>query len=379
MIRLILLLPLLFAPLAQATAVRQECLGRVAFDVQEEIEWAVFSNQRVTRLADARGGGHRFTDKVAGRWERGTHGVDGQRAIFYVTAPTTREKFDGAANYIRGRGERYQEELRKKIEIKKYRIGMFKQDPGDTSQFIKNVEEEIREVEADIPLAQIYDHDLGIPDAHALGSKEIPFRLLLWRDSRVYYFVFSRPDAGTAVYMQDLARRFRTRALYEVPQEPGICFPYGFIADDGKTAYELRNSLRFTRTPNVILSLLTASAGDPTEPTMGLYDTDFYPGFDRRKWRRVNLIEQVYFGKWLSTFTGWHLTPTPEGGEQERAWFGHAHIGGPGTSMPMLAIQVQTFEKGIDDLTEHTPPPETVIPRIQALTRSLHYREGGAR
>ncbi|MFG5863365.1 T6SS immunity protein Tli4 family protein [Metapseudomonas sp. CR1201] len=375
MIRLILLLPLLFAPLVEAGSSRQECLGRVAFDVQEEIEWAVFSNKRVTRIADARGGGHRFTDKVAGRWERLSYGTD-HNAIVYVTAPTTREKFDGAANYIRGRGTLYQEELRKKIEIKKYRIQRMQAGNYSTPEDIKSVEEEIREVEADIPLAQIYDHDLGIPDSHALGSKEIPFRLLLWRDSRVYYFVFSRPDAGTAVYMQDLARRFRTRALYEVPQEPGICFPYGFIADDGKVPFDLRFSLRFTRTPNVIVSLLTASTGNPTEPTKGLYDTDFYPGFDRRKWRRVNLIEQVYFGKWLSTFTGWHLTPTPEGGEQERAWFGHAHIGGPGSSLPMLAIQVQTFEKGIDDLTEHTPPPETVMPRIQALTRSLHYREG---
>ncbi|BCD85404.1 hypothetical protein PSm6_18110 [Pseudomonas solani] len=377
MTRLLLLLPLLLAPLAQADSARQECLGRVAFDVQEDIEWAVFSNKRVTQISNAKGGGHRFTDKVAGRWERGSYGSE-HEAVVYVTAPTTREEFDSAAIYIRGRGEIYKNTLLNDIKIHQRRIERFKQDPWDTSQSIKNVEEEIREIEADIPLTKIYDHDLGIPDSYALGGKNIPFHLLLWRDSRVYYFAF-KPYPGTAAYMQDLARRFRTRALYEVPQEPGICFPYGFIADDGKTAYELRNALRFTRTPNVIVSLLTASAGDPTEPTMGLYDTDYWPGFDSSKWRRVNLVEQVYFGKRLATFTGWHLTPTEGGGEQERAWFGHAHIGGPGTSTPMLAIQVQTFEKGIDDLIEHTPPPETVLPRIKALTRSLHYREGIAR
>ncbi|MGK8706264.1 hypothetical protein ACRS5L_07645 [Metapseudomonas otitidis] len=373
MTRLFLLLPLLLTPLAQADSPRQECLGRVAFEVQEDIEWAVFPADHVTQISNAKGGGHGFSENVAGRWERGRHGVEGQRAIFYVTAPTTREAFDSAANYIRGRGEIYKNTLLNDIKIHQRRIERFKQDPWDTSQSIKNVEEVIRKIEAKIPLTKIYDHDLGIADAYALGSQEIPFRLLLWRDSRVYYFAF-KPYPGTAAYMQDLARRFRTRALYEVPQEPGICFPYGFIADDGKTAYELRNALRFIRTPNVIISLLTASAGDPTEPTMGLYDTDYWPGFDRSKWRRVNLIEQLYFGKRLSTFTGWHLTPTAEGGEQERAWFGHAHIGGPGTATPMLAIQVQTFEKGIDDLSEHTPPPEAVLPRIKALTRSLHYR-----
>lgn len=374
MTRLLLLLPLLLAPLAHADASRQECLGRVAFDVQEDIEWAVFPADHATQISNAKGGGHGFSENVAGRWERGSHGAEGQRAIFYVTAPTTRDEFDSAANYIRGRGEIYKNSLLNDIKIHKRRIERFKKDPWDTSQSIKNVEEVIRKIEAKIPLAKIYDHDLGIPDSYALGSKEIPFRLLLWRDSRVYYFVFSRPNAETGAYMQDLARRFRTRALYEVPQEPGICFPYGFIADDGKVPFDLRFSLRFTRTPNVIISLLTASAGNPTQPTKGLYDTDYWPGFDRSKWRRVNLIEQLYFGKRLSTFTGWHLTPTAEGGEQERAWFGHAHIGGPGTATPMLAIQVQTFEKGIDDLTEHTPPPEAVLPRIKALTRSLHYR-----
>ncbi|MBB4819411.1 hypothetical protein HNP29_002801 [Pseudomonas alcaligenes] len=377
MTRLLLLLPLLLAPLAQADLARQECLGRVAFDVQEDIEWAVFSNKRVTQISNAKGGGHRFTDKVAGRWERGSYGTE-HEAVVYVTASTTREEFDSAANYIRGRGLRYQQELRRRIEINEFRMKRMQASNYSTADDIKSVEEVIRKIEADIPLTKIHDHDLGIPDSYVLGGKNIPFHLLLWRDSRVYYFAF-KPYPGTAAYMQDLARRFRTRALYEVPPEPGICFPYGFIADDGKTAYELRNALRFTHTPNVIVSLLTASAGDPTEPTMGLYDTDYWPGFDSSTWRRVNLVEQVYFGKRLATFTGWHLTPTEGGGEQERAWFGHAHIGGPRTSLPMLAIQVQTFEKGIDDLTEHTPPPETVLPRIKALTRSLHYREGIAR
>lgn len=377
MTRLLLLLPLLLTPLVQADNPRQECLGRVAFEVQEDIEWAVFPADHVTQISNAKGGGHGFSENVAGRWERGSYGTE-HEAVVYVTAPTTREAFDSAANYIRGRGEIYKNTLLNDIKIHQRRIKRMQASSYSTAEDIKSVEEVIRKIEAKIPLTKIYDHDLGIADAYALGGQEIPFELLLWRDSRVYYFAF-KPYPGTAAYMQDLVRRFRTRALYEVPQEPGICFPYGFIADDGKTAYELRNALRFTRTPNVIISLLTASAGDPTLPTMGLYDTDYRPGFDRSKWRRINLIEQLRIGKRLSTFTGWHLSPTAEGGEQERAWFGHAHIGGPGTSTPMLAIQVQTFEKGIDDLSEHTPPPDAVLPRIKALTQSLYYRDGVAR
>lgn len=149
-------------------------------------------------------------------------------------------------------------------------------------------------MEAKIPLAKIYEHDLGIPDSHILGSKNIPFHVLLWRNQRVYYFTFSKPTENSAQRIKDLIARFRTRELYEVPNEPGICFPYGFIADDGKTAYELKNSLRFTRTPNVIFSLLTASANDPwqTRPTSGLYDSDFRPGYDRQKWKKKRAARQ---------------------------------------------------------------------------------------
>ncbi|HHM7085086.1 T6SS immunity protein Tli4 family protein [Pseudomonas aeruginosa] len=229
-------------------------------------------------------------------------------------------------------------------------------------------------MEAKIPLAKIYEHDLGIPDSHILGSKNIPFHVLLWRNQRVYYFTFSKPTENSAQRIKDLIARFRTRELYEVPNEPGICFPYGFIADDGKTAYELKNSLRFTRTPNVIFSLLTASANDPwqTRPTSGLYDSDFRPGYDRQKWKKSALLDSLHIGKRLAAFEGWRLDPRPDSGERERAWFGLAHTGG--TLDPLVAIQVQTFQKGTDDLTDYTPSPEEVLPRLKALSQSIEQR-----
>ncbi|MDF5922003.1 hypothetical protein P4133_29270 [Pseudomonas aeruginosa] len=66
-------------------------------------------------------------------------------------------------------------------------------------------------MEAKIPLAKIYEHDLGIPDSHILGSKNIPFHVLLWRNQRVYYFTFSKPTENSAQRIKDLIARFRTR------------------------------------------------------------------------------------------------------------------------------------------------------------------------
>ncbi|MDG1583355.1 hypothetical protein P7A97_20235, partial [Pseudomonas sp. GOM6] len=61
--------------------------------------------------------------------------------------------------------------------------------------------------------------------------------------------------------------------------------------------------------------------------------------------------------------------PKPDSGEQERAWFAIAHRGG--LIDPLLAVQIFTFKKGTDDLTDFTPPPETVIPRLQKLTKTM--------
>ncbi len=341
----------------------------MTFEIPEEMEWATYDASRVWQIS--KGGGHNFTAEVTAVGDNGSYDYDSM--IFYVSEKVDKNESHNASNYIKGTAEIYQDHLRENIKLDKKAISTLQKNKSEEKS-IERIKKGIAEMEAKIPLAKIYEHDLGIPDSHILGSKNIPFHVLLWRNQRVYYFTFSKPTENSAQRIKDLIARFRTRELYEVPNEPGICFPYGFIADDGKTAYELKNSLRFTRTPNVIFSLLTASANDPwqTRPTSGLYDSDFRPGYDRQKWKKSALLDSLHIGKRLAAFEGWRLDPRPDSGERERAWFGLAHTGG--TLDPLVAIQVQTFQKGTDDLTDYTPPPEEVLPRLKALSQSIEQR-----
>ncbi|MDF5803279.1 T6SS immunity protein Tli4 family protein [Pseudomonas aeruginosa] len=256
----------------------------MTFEIPEEMEWATYDASRVWQIS--KGGGHNFTAEVTAVGDNGSYDYDSM--IFYVSEKVDKNEFHNASNYIKGTAEIYQDHLRENIKLDKKAISTLQKNKSEEKS-IERIKKGIAEMEAKIPLAKIYEHDLGIPDSHILGSKNIPFHVLLWRNQRVYYFTFSKPTENSAQRIKDLIARFRTRELYEVPNEPGICFPYGFIADDGKTAYELKNSLRFTRTPNVIFSLLTASANDPwqTRPTSGLYDSDFRPGYDRQKWKKA--------------------------------------------------------------------------------------------
>jgi len=354
------------AGIVLADTPRQECIGRMTFDVPEEVQWAVYNADHTNRITE--GGGHGFTNKVYASSDNAHYDYDGLG--IYVSDIVERDTFDGAARYIKGTAKLYQKELRKNLEIDKFRL---KELPGlgYGQKEISELESVIEELERQIPLTKVHEYDLSIPDAYFLGDHVSPGRALLWRNNRVYSFVFSQAGPDSAERIKALVERFQPRELYEVPQGPGFCFPYGFIADDGKTAYSIKNSLRFTRTPNVIFTFVAASANDPwqTRPTEGTYDTDYRPGYDASKWKKTSFIERLYLGKRLAGLEGWRLDPKPGSGEQERAWFALAHRGGTGS--PLLAVQMFTFQKGTDDLTELTPPPEEVIPRFRKLSESI--------
>ncbi|VXD04075.1 conserved exported hypothetical protein [Pseudomonas sp. 8Z] len=361
------------AGMALADTSRQECIGRMTFDVPEDMQWATYSAQRTDRITDGRGG-HVFTPKVTAKGDMGSYDYDG--LTIRVSDIVGRDTFDDAARYIKGTAQLYQKELLKNLESDKQILEELKElnkkeNTQTTKDAVERFAKSIEEVERQIPLTKVYEFDLGIPDAYFLGDNISPADVLLWRNNRVYYFGFSKAGPDSAERIKALMARFQPRELYEVPKGPGFCFPYGFIADDGKTAYSIKNSLRFTKTPNVIFTLINASANDPwqTKPTQGTYDSDYRPGYDTEKWRKTSFIERIQLGKRLAGLEGWRLDPKPGSGEQERAWFALAHRGGTGS--PLLAVQMFTFQKGTDDLKELTPPPEEVIPRFKKLSESF--------
>ena len=348
---------------------RQECLGRHVFEVPEDMEWATYNASRVFRIST--GGGHNFTAKVGAKGDSTVYGPYG--AIIKVSDIVERSEFEAAADYQLGTGQLNQKRILKNIEIDRRRLAELP-GQGYGPEVIQQLESEIAEQEALVPLALYTVHDLGIPDAYFIGGRGDPTHAYLYRNQRVYYFVMRRAgDNGTDAFL-DLMSRFQPRELYEVPEGNGICIPYGFIADDGKTPYSIKNSLRFTQTPNVVFTLLTASAGDPwhTSSTSGLYDTDFRPGYDRDKWIWREYVQPSWLGRHKTNLLGWTLEPKPDSGEQERAWFGFAEYGG--LLSPRLAVHMLTFEQGVDDLTEHTPPMDSVLPRWEALAKTLRLR-----
>lgn len=103
------------AGLALADAPRQECLGRMTFDVPEDMQWAVYEAEHTNRITE--GGGHGFSPQVYGGGDAGSYDYDG--LTIFVSDIVERDTFDGAARYIKGSASLYQAELIKEAARKK--------------------------------------------------------------------------------------------------------------------------------------------------------------------------------------------------------------------------------------------------------------------
>jgi hypothetical protein len=80
----------------------------------------------------------------------------------------------------------------------------------------------------------------------------------------LYYFIDNKIYAHSLTNYEDESLRsinkkhfsaflngFRPRALYELPKQPGVCIPYGFIADDGNAPRDIGVTMRLVDHPDV--------------------------------------------------------------------------------------------------------------------------------
>lgn len=228
-------------------------------------------------------------------------------------------------------------------------------------------------MEAKIPLAKIYEHDLGIPDSPYPWQQEYPLPCPALAQPAGLLLHLLQADRELRPAHQGPNRPFPHPRALRSAERTGHLLPYGFIADDGKTAYELKNSLRFTRTPNVIFSLLTASANDPwqTRPTSGLYDSDFRPGYDRQKWKKRAARQPPHRQapgrlRRLAPRPAPRLRRTGTRLVRPGPYRRHPRSAGsdPGADLPERHRRPHRLH----------PAPEEVLPRLKALSQSIEQR-----
>jgi hypothetical protein len=110
---------------------------------------------------------------------------------------------------------------------------------------------------------------LVLPDSYAwkIGNS---IELYLHRDSRLFTW---RGDSDkhaeyNRALMLKILNGFRTRQLFEIPQEKGVCIPYGFIADDESGWRDVGVSFRLKDHPDVEVFFQDAAARDLPYPAV---------------------------------------------------------------------------------------------------------------
>jgi len=289
---------------------RTECLGRSQLDMPPNTVWHLrmpFDNS-VSYATD---------DPWFGRYmDYGTEPVSEVYKLvrIRISPETTRDAFDAAARTVlpnktkaqmrvlRNRISEYEEsydasedewsEYLKEVraleaDYRRYRemvaeitivqsvIDFYESKGRPTEELEAELADYERQIAA-LPTDERYEHerafDLGIPDASGAWH---PDRMvaLLWRNNRIYHFEFG-PKNGEyesnfdtlEPLARDLLARFRPRAEFEIPQEPGVCLPFGFIADSGSEKFDAYFSWHVQGTPYVLNNLkLSNSVGDALE------------------------------------------------------------------------------------------------------------------
>jgi hypothetical protein len=222
---------------------------------------------------------------------------------------------------------------------------------------------------------------------------EQSYEALVNRDSKVYYFKYEArdeqakdPDASRKKFI-DLVRAFRPRKLFEIPTERGICFPYGFIADDGTRKAKMVVALRDADVPSV---LYTMSAGwvDPergseathliaaTRAGIGLSGGPEDDEVKRRLTQRVS-SSGAKMGLLSASRGGAVLNLADAGKEPMWSYNVYTGYGGYANSqvLPYFIVDMRSFtKKHVPSLAKNPPPFEASFERLEKLLASVRLR-----
>jgi len=289
---------------------RTECLGRTQFDMPSDRMWHLYipyDNSVDYAASDPRG------------YSSLDYGTDPGNGIYKfvrirVSPETTREAYENALgtelpnetkakmrvleNRVKEKEERFDslnDDMKKHVEelmaleaeYKKYsdmvsditRFKIFIDFDKSKGRPTEELEAQLADFErqvAALPTDARYEKErafeLGIPDAAGAWH---PDRMVavLWRNNRIFHFEFGPKNGeydssieAIEPAARDLLARFRPREAFEIPQEPGVCLPFGFIADNGTENYYAGFSWHVKSTPYVLNSLtLSNSVTDAIE------------------------------------------------------------------------------------------------------------------
>lgn len=195
--------------------------------------------------------------------------------------------------------------------------------------------------------------DFALQDGYAVfNSGELI--VVLWRQSRVYKLSFGYTERGVSdeealqrldPHVRRVLAALRPRAAFEVPRQPGVCLPFGFLADDGTPPYAVRSAWFGRHQEAVRYDLQVASQSLREQfdaqraDDLSLDRTDF-PVLEQLPERQFRVGQMTIMQ--TATRTKWYLEH--ETNRRETYQLRAAHLGT--TPVPSMILQVHQLHSG---------------------------------
>lgn len=180
--------------------------------------------------------------------------------------------------------------------------------------------------------------------------------------------------------------RFRTRAPNEIPADRGICIPFGFIADDGTTPTQFKQSFRYPDAPGV---LYTIDVGTVTPrnikvtPLLAAAEAMIKPPVPEKEGEPMPKVTQrigprsVKMGGLTAMQGGVVLSAPQQSGKAYDIYSVFTgYDGWLGTTvLPHVLVNMRTVNKEVATELKVDPPPFAASKeRMDALVRSMRWR-----
>lgn len=377
----------------------QECLGRLTFNADRAFKWSLSANtntpkdQMPTASREIRSGDEK---------------LEYDEYVYALIFPGAKqEQLD--EDYQNATEEQIylKRDLAKEIQLyeemlqDRLHADPSKRDPNITQekadQDIVEIKQEIAEKKRKLETFGdgIYPLDFGMPDrkGYAQGrylqgyllSQGVYYRFVMGANSNDH-----RTKAEREAWFSNFMKRFQPRKLYEIPKERGVCFPYGFIPDDGTVPFHTAAGIRFDDRPNVLYVINTQVVGErPITNTLleatSRASVGLMPGFANEEVAKV-LKKRVgphraYIGE-LASEQGGAAVRLTEGKRQFDNYSVFTGYNGWMSSqvLPFIAVdmrsftQAQTERSKIERLRTDPPPFDESKARLDALLKSIRLR-----
>ena len=374
------------------SGVVEECLGRLIWSTDKMLAWPVRRNPYAEFT-------HSFSKNIFSRGDEIKFG--NTRISVHLVDPAVRKAVieslpENSLAYlkkklIRAEAEVKKTEKRKNGDIRErnqYDIALTSVE--STKQAIAELIEKYRPFHPG--LADSYGYRTEEYGSSGGGERYSTYRAYLFNANYLYTFE-SQETLDTKISVEShgkqfsaLLASFRTRRMNEIPTELGVCIPFGFLPDDGRTVTDIKQSVRWTDAPGVLYTIHTGNV-QPRQlkstvmtalaaSQVGRFGSNEEAQVKQYVDQRIG-PRQVSIGGLIGEQGGVALKVTQPGAAPYEAYSVFTgYAGWLGTDvLPFILVDMQSFTlEQAPELKVNPPPFKQSMQRLEGMLKNMRLR-----